>query len=72
MRNIDEIVAAGLAEEVETQAMTYSNFARLEALTYAVHCWCTEEGTSNEQDELLFVTGFRNDLQNASTSCGFT
>lgn len=70
MRTPEEIVAARLAEEEELNAVRDFCRERLENLTNAVRGWTTEGGTNNDQDELLFVAGFRNDLRNARTSCG--
>ena len=72
MRTPEEIVAACLAEEEETQGMVKFCRDRLAAITDAVQGYTTEYGTCHGQDELLFVAGFRNDLQNARTSCGFS
>lgn len=43
--------------------------ARLAAIESAVRCAITEEGTTREQDELLFETGFIHELRTI-TSCG--
>lgn len=71
MRTPEEIEAARQAEADELHAIRDFCRARLENLTDAVRGWTTEHGTTSDQDELLFVAGFRNDLRNARTSCGF-
>lgn len=44
---------------------------RLQQLGYAIHCHLGEEGTTNEQDTLLFECGFIEECR-AYTKCGYS